>query len=95
MTIAAEKPCPWWNWKTASARRVRGGKGTGMKARLVKLEEKVAFLEDAVQRMSKTVEELNVRVVSLGQEVRNLRRQASPIDESTLDAGEPPPHYGR
>ena len=60
---------------------------------VIKLEEKVAFLEDTVSRMASTVEELNVQMLALRQEVHNMRRQASPIDAAEQQGAEHPARY--
>ena len=64
-----------------------------MKKRMLKVEEKIAFLEDTTARLGKTIEELNVQVLGLRQEIRDLRRQASPVDGSSQEDEPPPPHY--
>ena len=59
----------------------------------MRLQEKVAFLEEAVARTAKTVEELNVQMLSLRRDVADLRRQASPLGDAGPQGTDPPPHY--
>jgi uncharacterized coiled-coil protein SlyX len=61
-----------------------------MNDRVIRLEEKVAFLEDAISRLASTVEELNLQMLALRQEVHNIRRQTSPIDATEPQGAEQP-----
>jgi uncharacterized coiled-coil protein SlyX len=61
-----------------------------MNDRVIRLEEKVAFLEDTVSRLASTVEELNLQMLALRQEVHNMRRQTSPIDNAEPQGAEAP-----
>jgi uncharacterized coiled-coil protein SlyX len=60
-----------------------------MDTRTTALEEKVAFLEDSLSKISRTVEEMNVQLVGVMKEVHNIRRTRSPADEAdSEDAGQ-------
>jgi uncharacterized coiled-coil protein SlyX len=72
---------------------VQSEKDLDMDERMIRLEEKVAFLEKTVAGLDETVEELNVQVLALRQELRGLRRGASPIDEESPEGIERPPDY--
>ena len=64
-----------------------------MQDRIIRLEEKVAFLEEALSKTEKIVEELNVRVLAMRHEVSDARRQASPIEDDRPQGADAPPHY--
>ncbi len=64
-----------------------------MEKEIIALEEKVAFLEDSISRISKAVEEMNLQLVGLMKEVRNIRRSDGPMDPAGADDVERPPHY--
>lgn len=69
------------------------GKGHVMEKRNIALEEKVAFLEESISRISKVVEEMNLQLVGLMKEVRNIRRSDGPVEPVGKDDTERPPHY--
>lgn len=62
---------------------------TGMKT----LEEKVAFLEDSVTRLARTVEEMNLQLVGVMKEVHIMRRTRSTADQVDPEDSEHTPHY--
>ena len=64
-----------------------------MNSRVVRLEEKVAFLEEALGKVEKTVEQLNFQMLSLRQDLHSVRRQTSPVDDARSNTSEQPPRY--
>ena len=64
-----------------------------MDTRTVALEEKVAFLEDSLSRLSKTIEEMNVQLVGVMKEVHNIRRTRSPGDQVDTEDSEHARHF--
>ena len=64
-----------------------------MDTRIAALEEKVAFLEDSLSKVSRTVEEMNVLLVGVMKEVHNIRRTRGPVDQVDADDTEHLPHF--
>jgi uncharacterized coiled-coil protein SlyX len=64
-----------------------------MDTRTTALEEKVAFLEDSLSKISRTVEEMNVQLVGVMKEVHNIRRTRGPADQVDADDTEHVPHF--
>jgi len=64
-----------------------------MAKEIIALEEKVAFLEDSLSRISKAVEEMNVQLVGLMKEVHNMRRGNEPDDPADTEGAEHAGHY--
>lgn len=64
-----------------------------MEKETIALEEKVAFLEDSISRISKAVEEMNLQLVGLMKEMQNIRRGDGPVDPAGADDTDRPPHY--
>jgi len=57
------------------------------------LEEKVAFLEDSINRLGRTVEEMNIQLVGVMKEVHTIRRTHSTADQVDPEDSEHAPHY--
>jgi len=64
-----------------------------MDTRTTALEEKVAFLEDSLSRISRTVEEMNVQLVGVMKEVHNIRRSRGPGDQVDTEDSEHVRHF--
>ncbi len=64
-----------------------------MDTRTTALEEKVAFLEDSLSRISRTVEEMNVQLVGVMKEVHNIRRSRGPADQVDTEDSEHVRHF--
>lgn len=64
-----------------------------MDTRIAALEEKVAFLEDSLSRISKIVEEMNVQLVGVMKEVHNIRRTRGPADQVDTEDDEHVRHF--
>jgi uncharacterized coiled-coil protein SlyX len=62
--------------------------------RIIRLEEKVAYLEQALAGMEEVVGELNRRLVDMTRQMRELRSHASPLDPGREPEDDRPPHYG-
>jgi len=65
-----------------------------MDERIVHLEEKVAFLEKALDELNEVVYELSRNQDGMTRELRDVRAQGSPTDPNRKPADEVPPHYG-
>jgi uncharacterized coiled-coil protein SlyX len=68
--------------------------GGARDARVVALEEKVAYQEHHIAELDEVLREFGVRVVALEDELRNLRKtldRAGVLNREHVD--EPPPHY--
>jgi SlyX protein len=65
--------------------------------RLIELESRIAFQEDAIERLSTAVAEQQAHISRLREELQRLARQVRSMAHSPLGAapGEepPPPHY--
>jgi len=68
-------------------------KGHVMEKGIIALQEKVAFLEDSISRISRSVDEMNLQLVGLKKEMQNIRRSSGPVDPVGADVNERPPHY--
>jgi uncharacterized coiled-coil protein SlyX len=64
-----------------------------MDARNTALEEKVAFLEDSLSRLARTIEEMNVQLVGVMKEVHNIRRTRGPAEQVDAEDTEHVPHF--
>jgi len=64
-----------------------------MDTRTIALEEKVAFLEDGLSRLSKTIEEMNVQLVGVMKEMHNIRRTRGPADQVDTEDTEHVRHF--
>ena len=64
-----------------------------MDNRITALEEKVAFLEDSLSRISRTIEEMNVQLVGVMKEVHNIRRTRGSADQVDTDDTEHVRHF--
>lgn len=64
-----------------------------MEKGIIALQEKVAFLEDSISRISRSVDEMNLQLVGLKTEMQNIRRSNGPVDPAREEALERPPHY--
>jgi uncharacterized coiled-coil protein SlyX len=64
-----------------------------MDNRITALEEKVAFLEDSLSKISRTVEEMNVQLVGVMKEVHNIRRTRGPADQIDTEDSEHVRHF--
>jgi hypothetical protein len=53
----------------------------------------VAFLEDSLSKISRTVEEMNVQLVGVMKEVHNIRRTRGPADQVDAEDTEHVPHF--
>ena len=65
-----------------------------MDERVIALEEKVAYLEKALDELSAAAYDVSRLQERLERELRDLRRQAGPTDAARKPADEVPPHYG-
>ena len=64
-----------------------------MDNRITALEEKVAFLEDSLSKIYRTVEEMNVQLVGVMKEVHNIRRTRGPADQIDTEDSEHGRHF--
>ena len=65
-----------------------------MDERVIALEEKVAYLEKALDELSAVVYDVSKSQDRVARELRDLRSQAGPTDPARGAADEVPPHYG-
>jgi SlyX protein len=67
-----------------------------MEERVIELETRLAFQEDAVQHLNQVVARQQRLIDELSQRVELLKRQIQHLAPSPLEGGEtepPPPHY--
>ena len=64
-----------------------------MENRTKALEEKVAFLEESLSRLTKTVEEMNLQFVGLKKDVHNIRRTHNLAEQVDTEDSEHVGHY--
>jgi len=64
-----------------------------MDKRMKAMEEKVAFLEDNLSRLMKTVEAMNVQLVGVMKEVHNIRRTRGTLEQVDPEDTEHVTHY--
>ena len=64
-----------------------------MQDRIVKLEEKLAYLEHTLGELSQVVWQLNQQVTLLKKEWRDVRTSSTPVDPNRKPEDDVPPHY--
>ena len=65
-----------------------------MDADIVRLQEKIAYMEVMLDDLSEVVTELNTRIRRVERDNANLKEDITPVDPNRTPEDEVPPHYG-
>ena len=67
-----------------------------MEERIVELETRLAFQEDAIHHLNRTVDDQRCQIEALEQRVKQLQQRLKGLSPSPLEGEQqepPPPHY--
>ena len=63
-------------------------------SRIHRIEEKIAFLEEGLERLEGYVQEVNRQLLLTRRELAELSHSVSPVDEAIRPEEDVPPHWG-